>query len=318
MSGKWSVVALSAAMLMSAVSTADAADKKHLYFVANGAVDFWKLAEAGMRKAQAELPNYIIEMKYPEQSSAAVQDRLLDDLVANGAAGIIISSVDPKTQTDELNKVAGQTLLATTDGDAPDTKRAFYLGSSNFDAGKQAAQILAKAMPNGGKCVAFAGLPGADLAVQRLKGMREGLTNTKISIDSVRSDEMDQARAQSNAADILTARKDVNCMIGIFAYNTPQIELALQQSGRAGQVTVVGFDNDQGTLNGIKQGVVAGTVVQQPYQWGYLGMKYMARYVEGDKSFIPKNHMIIVPTQIIDKTNVDGFIEQVKTWMAKK
>ncbi|WP_213768558.1 sugar-binding protein [Caballeronia sp. dw_19] len=318
MSRKWSIAALSAALLVSAVSTtAHAADKKHLYFVANGAVDFWKLAEAGMRKAQSELPNYTLEMKYPEQSSAAVQNRLLDDLVANGAAGIIISSVDPKTQTEELNKVAGQTLLATTDGDAPDTKRAFYLGSSNFDAGKQAAQILAKAMPNGGKCVAFAGLPGADLAVQRMKGMKEGLKNTKITIDSVRSDEMDQARAQSNAADILTARKDVNCMIGIFAYNTPQITLALQQSGRAGQVAVVGFDNDQGTLNGIKQGVVAGTVVQQPYQWGYLGMKYMARYVEGDRSFIPKDHMIIVPTQIIDKSNVDGFIEQVKTWMKK-
>jgi ribose transport system substrate-binding protein len=318
MSRKWSIAALSAALLVSAVSTtAHAADKKHLYFVANGAVDFWKLAEAGMRKAQSELPNYTLEMKYPEQSSAAVQNRLLDDLVANGAAGIIISSVDPKTQTEELNKVAGQTLLATTDGDAPDTKRAFYLGSSNFDAGKQAAQILTKAMPNGGKCVAFAGLPGADLAVQRMKGMKEGLKNTKITIDSVRSDEMDQARAQSNAADILTARKDVNCMIGIFAYNTPQITLALQQSGRAGQVTVVGFDNDQGTLNGIKQGVVAGTVVQQPYQWGYLGMKYMARYVEGDRSFIPKDHMIIVPTQIIDKSNVDGFIEQVKTWMKK-
>lgn len=318
MSRKLSLAALSAVVLVSSVSTSFAADKKHLYFVANGAVDFWKLAEAGMRKAQSELPNYTLEMKYPEQSSAAVQNRLLDDLVANGATGIIISSVDPKTQTDELNKVAGQTLLTTTDGDAPDTKRAFYLGSSNFDAGKQAAQILTKAMPNGGKCVAFAGLPGADLAVQRMKGMKEGLRNTKITIDSVRSDEMDQARAQSNAADILTARKDVNCMIGIFAYNTPQIELALQQSGRAGQVTVVGFDNDQGTLNGIKQGVVAGTVVQQPYQWGYLGMKYMARYVEGDKSFIPKNHMIIVPTQIIDKSNVDGFIVQVKTWMSKK
>ncbi len=317
MSRKWSLLALSAALLASAASTVHAAEKKHLYFVANGAVDFWKLAEAGMKKAQAELPNYTLEMKYPEQSSAAVQDRLLDDLVANGAAGIILSSVDPKTQTDELNKVAGQTLLVTTDGDAPDTKRAFYLGSSNIDAGKQAAQILKKAMPNGGKCVAFAGLPGADNAVQRLKGLSEGLQGTKITIDSVRSDEMDQARAQSNAADILTARKDVNCMIGVFAYNTPQIVLALQQSGRAGQVTVVGFDNDQGTLNGIKQGVVAGTVVQQPYQWGYLGMKYMARYVEGDKSFIPKDNKIIVPTQIIDKSNVDAFIAQVKAWMKK-
>jgi len=315
---KWSAVALSAALIVSALSSAQAADKKHLYFVANGASDFWKLAEAGIRKAQGELPNYTLDMKYPEQSSAAVQDRLLDDLVANGAAGILISSVDPKTQTDELNKLAGQTLLVATDSDAPDSKRAFYIGSSNVDAGKQVAQILKKAMPNGGKCVAFVGLPGADNAVQRLAGIRDGLKGSKITIDSVRSDEMDQARAQSNAADILTARKDVNCLVGIYSYNIPQIVLALQQSGRSGQVTVAGFDNDQDTLNGIKQGVVAGTVVQQPYQWGYLGMKYMARYLDGDKSFIPANHQIIVPTQSLDKSNVDAFIAQVKGWMAQK
>src|ERR1700742_4534999 len=106
----WSLAALSAVLLVSAATNANAADKKHLYFVANGAVDFWKLAEAGMKKAQAELPNYTMEMKYPEQSSAAIQDRLLDDLVANGAAGIILSAVDPKTQTEELDKVAGQSL----------------------------------------------------------------------------------------------------------------------------------------------------------------------------------------------------------------
>jgi len=45
------------------------AEKKQLYFVPNGAVDFWKLAEAGMKKAQAELPNYSIQIKYPEQTS---------------------------------------------------------------------------------------------------------------------------------------------------------------------------------------------------------------------------------------------------------
>jgi hypothetical protein len=42
-----------------------ASEKKQLYFVPNGAVDFWKLAEVGMKKAQAKLPNYSIQIKYP-------------------------------------------------------------------------------------------------------------------------------------------------------------------------------------------------------------------------------------------------------------
>ena len=41
--------------------------------------------------------------------------------------------------------------------------------------------------------------------------------------------------------------------------------------------------------------------MQQPYEWGYQGMKIMAKYLEGDKSFIPANKLIIVPTKIIDR-----------------
>ena len=47
--------------------SAQAADKKTLVFVVNGASDFWKAAEAGVKKAQGELPNYKLDFKYPEQ-----------------------------------------------------------------------------------------------------------------------------------------------------------------------------------------------------------------------------------------------------------
>jgi len=82
------------ALALSLAGQAQAADKKALYFVVNGASDFWKAAEAGVKKAQTELPNYTLQLKYPEQSSAAIQNRLMDDLVAAGAAGIMVSAVD--------------------------------------------------------------------------------------------------------------------------------------------------------------------------------------------------------------------------------
>ena len=110
-------VCIAAAVLC---TSAQAADKKSLYFVVNGASDFWKAAEAGVKKAQGELPNYSLSVKYPEQSSAAIQNRLMDDLVSAGAAGIMVSAVDPKTQIDELNKIAGSAVLFTTDSDAPE------------------------------------------------------------------------------------------------------------------------------------------------------------------------------------------------------
>ena len=117
-----------------ALSTgAQAADKKTLVFVVNGASDFWKEAEAGVKKAQAELPNYTLQFKYPEQAAAAIQQRLMDDLVAAGVSAIMVSAVDPKTSTEALNRIGSQVPLFTTDSDAPNTNRIAYIGSSNVD-----------------------------------------------------------------------------------------------------------------------------------------------------------------------------------------
>jgi ribose transport system substrate-binding protein len=309
---------VAAIALSGVVASAQAADKKQLYFVVNGASDFWKAAEAGVKKAQGELPNYTLSLKYPEQSSAAIQNRLMDDLVAGGAAGIMVSSVDPKTQIDELNKIGGSVALFTTDSDAPKSKRVAYIGSSNVDAGKQAGELMKKALPNGAKCMGFVGLPGADNARERVEGIKSAIQGTKIELVDVRGDDIDQPRAKRNVEDTLTARSDINCMVGIYSYNTPQIYQAVKEAGKLGQITIIGFDEDQVTLGGVKDGTIVGTVVQQPYEWGYQGMKDMAKYLEGDKSFVPADGLMIIPTKIIEKGNVDAFWAELKERQGKK
>ena len=297
---------------LSAVSLAAAQDKPTLAFVVNGASDFWKAAEAGVKKAQAELPDYNMELKYPEQASVAIQQRLMDDLVTAGVKAIMVSAVDPKTSTDGLNKIASETALFTTDSDAPQTNRVAYIGSSNVDAGKQAAEIAKKAMPDGGKCMGFVGLLGADNAKERIQGMKDGLAGSKIELVDVRGDDIDQTRAKANVEDALVANPDITCMVGFYSYNTPRIYEALRDSGKLGQITVVGFDDDPITLGGVKEGNIAGTVVQQPFEWAYQGMKLMAAYVGGDKSGIPENKLIIVPTKIIGKDDVDAYAANLK------
>ncbi len=297
---------ISLAVVM-AVSSAHAADKKILAFVTNGPSEFWKAAEAGVKKAQGELPNYTLQFKFTDPSAAATQQQEMDDLVSAGAAGIMVSAVDPKTESDELAKVAKETLLLTTDSDAIKSGRAAYIGSSNVLAGNQVGEILKKAMPDGGKCMAYVGLPGADNAKERIQGINDVIKGTKISIVDVRADDIDMARAKRNVEDTLTAHPEVNCMLGIYSYNIPQIYQALKESGALGKITVTGFDDDPVTLGGVKEGTVAGTVVQQPFEWGYQGMKLMAKILEGDKSGIPKDTLVIVPTKVVDKAGVDDY-----------
>jgi len=301
------LTSIAAAVALTFATGAGAADKKTLAFVVNVPSDFWKAAEAGVKKAQAELPNYDLELKYPEQGAAAIQQRLMDDLIAGGVAGIIVSAVDPKTESDYLNKVGEKIALFTTDSDAPQTSRVVYIGSSNVLAGQQAGQIMVKALPNGGKCMGYVGLLGADNAKERIEGVKDTIKGTKIELVDVRGDDGDQTRAKRNVEDTLTANPDITCMVGFYSYNTPQIYAALKDAGKLGKITVIGFDGDPVTLGGVKEGTIAGTVVQQPFEWAYQGMKNMAKYLEGDKSWIPDNKLMIIPTKVIDQAGVDAY-----------
>ena len=303
-------LALAASAAMSTFAFAQ--DKPELAFVVNGASDFWKIAEAGVKKAQAENPDYVMELKYPEQAAAAIQQRLMDDLVAAGVDSIMVSAVDPRISTEALNRIAGQVPLFTTDSDAPDSNRLAYIGSSNVELGKDAGKLMLEALPDGGKCVGFVGLPGADNARERVEGIKAAIEGSKVELVDVRGDDIDQTRAKKNVEDVLAATPDISCLVGIYSYNTPRIYEVLKESGQLGAIKVIGFDEDAITLRGVRENTIIGTVVQNPFEWGYQGMKLMAAHLKGDDSGIPENKLIIVPGQVIKKDNVDKFEADLK------
>lgn len=242
-----------AAGLVLAASPSLAEDKPALAFVVNAASDFWKLAEAGVKAAQAELPGYDLQFRYPAQGTAALQNALMDDLVAAGADAIMISSADPKNSIGAFNGIAAQVPLFTTDSDAPASKRIAYLGSSNTDAGVQAGEIARAAMPKGGKCMGFVGFLGADNAVERIAGFRKAVKGSGIELVDVRGDDVDFARARSNVDDVLAANPDITCMVGFYSYNPPKIYEALQAAGKLGKIQVIAFDEDPVTLGAVRK-----------------------------------------------------------------
>jgi ribose transport system substrate-binding protein len=285
--------------------------------VTNASADFWTIARRGVEKAATELPNYNVEMHVVSEATAAEQRRILDDLLTKGVAGVSISAVDSANSTDILNKVAKQAVLFTTDSDAPQTERSLYIGTDNVAAGAEAGELVKKALPDGGKIMMFVGTMGADNARERVEGVRKALAGSKVEVIDVRTDEVDFARAKRNVEDTLTKYPDIAGLVGLWSYNTPQIVEAVRAAGKTGQVKIIGFDEDPVTLRGIADGAIEATVVQQPYEFGYQSMTLLAKYIEGDKSFIPANELMIIPTKVIDKSNVADFQKQMQALLRK-
>ena len=283
-----------------------------LAFVTNNPSDFWTIARKGTEKADAELNDVTVEFRIPPDGSAAEQKRLIDDLLAKGIEGFAVSPIDPENQTQLINDAVKRgVLVVTQDSDAPKSDRAFYVGTDNVAAGRQAGGLIKEALPQGGKIMVFVGKLDARNAQERFQGIKETLEGSNISVIDVRTDDGDRVRAKSNVSDTIVRYPDVVGLVGLWSYNGPAIVNAVKESNKIGQVKIIAFDEEDDTLAGVKDGAIFATVVQQPYEFGYQAIKLMHQYLKGDKSFIPANKLVLVPTLIIKQDNVVPFTQKI-------
>lgn len=290
----------------------DRPSARRLAFVTNNAADFWTIARKGTEQADAELAGATVEFRLGD-GTAAEQKRIVDDLLAKGVDGIAISPVDPANQTGMLNDAARQTVVFTHDSDAPDSRRECYVGTDNVAAGRDAGGLIKEALPQGGRIAVFVGKLDARNAQERLQGIKEAIAGSTISIIDVRTDDTDQVRAKANVSEMLVSHPDVAALVGLWSYNGPAILSAVRDAGRIGQVKIIAFDEDDETLTGVKSGAIMGTVVQQPYEFGYRSMTLLAKALDGDRSGIPASHQVFIPTQVIRQNNVDEFRTKLAT-----
>jgi ribose transport system substrate-binding protein len=280
-----------------------------LAFVTNNASEFWRIAAAGVRKYEKE-SKVQVDVKMPANGTTEEQNQILENLSSQGYDAIAVSPVAPNDQTPVLDRIAAKTKLLTFDSDAPNSKRLLYVGTNNFDAGKALGAEIVKLLPSGGKIAVFVGTLSADNASQRLKGIQDAIQGHNIEIVDKREDNTDRAKARSNVEDILNAHADLKLVVGLWSYNGPAIAAAIEALGKKGKVLAAVFDEEDGTLNAIASGVISCTVVQKPFQFGYLSSKWsheLATKPDAAMSALPPGKTLDTGVEVINKANVDEF-----------
>lgn len=308
--------------------------KAKIAFVSNGVASFWNIAEAGVLKAGEDL-GVEVSVHMPTGDEVEDQKNIIEDLITKQVDGIAISPVNPDNQMEILQKAADETKMITVDSDAPKANRLLYLGMDNYDAGRMCGALVKEAMPDGGTIMIFIGRLEQDNARRRRQGVIDELLDRskdatrydppdgqlkgeKFTILGTLTDSFDQSKGKANVEDTLNKYPDINGMVGLFAYNPPLMLEALKQAGKIGQVKVIGFDEDDVTLQGIKDGSVHGTVVQNPYMYGYKSVEVLKGIVEGKADdVIPASKFIDIPARQIRRDNVDDFWSELKKLLGK-
>jgi ribose transport system substrate-binding protein len=297
-------------------------NKKQFAFVTNGVASFWTVAAIGAKDAGKKYGiDVVVEMP---AKSVEDQQRIIEQLLADQVAGIAISPINPKNQKDTLNDIAANTIYLTHDSDAPDTDRLCYVGMDNYKAGRMCGKLVKEAIPDGGEIMIFVGRLEQLNAKLRRQGVIDELmdrsndssrydepnkivSNDKYTILGTRVDQFDFAVAKKDAEQAIVDHPELDCMVGLFAYNPPLMLEAVKEANKLNDIKIVAFDEDMETLKAIIDGTIVGTVVQDPYQYGYKSVELMYQLSKGDKSGIPESGMIEIPARTIRKDNVTTF-----------
>ncbi len=295
------------------------ARKTKLSFITNVSADFWVYAEAGARAAERDFGDIEVIFRSGDGTTTK-QKQIVDDLLAAGVEGVAISPTSATNQIRMINDWATDAHVICVDSDAPGSDRITYLGTDNIAAGRQLGQLAIEALPNGGKVMVFVGIKDQQNAIERFQGFKEATAGTGIEVIDLRTDGADAAKARANAEDTLTAYPDIAALVGLWSYNAPACLEAVKAAGLVGKVQILSFDEAPKTLEAIDAGEIYGTVVQDPYRFGYDSMALLrALAVEGKTptaAGVPAEKIIYVPTKVLRHGQGLAYKAQCDAWKA--
>lgn len=232
------------------------------------------IVQAAEREIDVERQMQIIENLIQRKVSALVvapsgSREIVPVVVKANQAGIPVLVVDTRVDAPALKAAGGRT--------------ATFIGSDNYEGGKLAGEFMVQKMGGKARIAVLEGIPGHETGDARLRGFRDALKGSP-GMEIVASQPANWERDQGYNVfqNIMQAHPGVNAM---FAANDLMALGALEAiaaGGKAGKITVVGFDALDEARAAVNKGTMAGTVAQDPAQMGRVGVEWAARVLKGE------------------------------------
>jgi ribose transport system substrate-binding protein len=273
-------------------------------FLTNNMSPFWTAAQIGVARASSEL-GVPIAFQAPTASDLLSQQlSMLETFVNDGYTGVTFSAIDRKAPAPIIEKAVAQgTIMLNMDSDATGSKRALYIGMSDYDAGQAAAKAALDIIGKG-KVVGLVGFATAQNAQDRIAGVKDVFKGTNMELVEVMLDDVKPEVALSNAQTAMQKYgDDLAGFITFYSYDGPAACQAVKQGDKVGKVKIIAFDAEPETQVCTGDGVVQAMIGQRVYFYGYL-----SGYVMYTMSIIGKEATMKVLDPYLDKLGDEGKI----------
>lgn len=274
---------------------AEAAKKISIAVIPKGTIhEFWKTVRGGAETAGKELGVEVIWKGPLKEDDREAQIAVVEDFISRGVSGIVLAPLDETALRGPVSTaMRGNIPVVIFDsGLAGEAGKDFisYVATDNFKGGQMAGAAMGKLLGGKGNVIVLRYAEGSNSTMQRENGFLDALKAfPEIKVVSENQYAGVTAESAQKAGENLLARfkqPDGGAGFdGIFCATEPTtfgMLRALQDAGLQGKVKFIGFDSSAKMIEALRGGQLAGFVVQNPRQIGYLAVRTMARHLKGE------------------------------------
>lgn len=264
--------------------------------------DYWTSVNIGAENAAAEHGYTVRFQGTATDTDSEGQVKIVEDFITKGVKAIVISPVDPDALVPVLERAdAAGIAIVIIDGSLNSDIPKSVVSTDNVVAGAMAAEHMSEIIGDAGKIAIVNENAGSTQGVAREKGFSEAITADGFELLNTFFSEGDRNKALNITQDIFSSTPDIK---GIFATNegtTVGVSLGISAANRADDVATIGFDSSDDILQGIRDGVINGTITQDPAGIGYAGVTNAVKALKGEE--VEAN--VDVSAAYVDASNID-------------
>lgn len=240
------------------------------------------------------------------QDDAQTEANGIEDFITQGVDVIVLNPVNSEAAVAvvESAEAAGIPVI-TVDRAVDGADVATHVSSDNVLGGELATEELLSLIDGEGLVAQLEGIPGTDATRERGAGF-ENVLSEADGVELVSSITANFSRDEgfTVAQDILQANPELDA---IFAQNDEMALGAIEAADALGvldDLVIIGFDATDDALAAIDEGRMDGTVAQQPFEIGRIGIE-SAVSLAGGEELEPE---IPVDVQLVTADNVGEFL----------
>lgn len=264
--------------------------------------DFWAVVEMGTIAAQREFGvNVAFTGPYNEEDIEG-QVRMVEAAIEDKVDAIVLAAIDFEHLVQVAEKAVQNNIpVIIIDSNINSEKMNCFVGTDNIDAGRILGEAVADTMGTELNVAIVSFVKGAASSNEREQGLKESLYKYPgiNVIDTLYCNSVEEIAAEQ-AKDMISKYPELDAFICLNAYATVGTARGIIEIEKDGEVMIAGFDSTPEEITYLENGTIELMVVQNPFNMGYLGVKYAIDAVKGIS--IPEN--VNTGTVVIDRDNM--------------